>query len=275
MSADSLAPEHERERQLDLVPKTPAETDLKVPAQPDEDAHDVETGDEPDMAAINRVYRYALLCAFKEARMTDFEQENRLQNHPALLDPVLPLRRDQEQHRAGADHEHQRGPRHGLRAQHDAAPDLHFPRPVLRLLRPVRFTEQPDHDAAKPARVDVPHRHERRAHRELSRCCKGRVGDVSASITPGHRHRGNVARHVVLSDPLLPPVPHRQENRNVLHGSPNLRRGRGPRVCGLPVHGRHERPGRLPVDVFDLWPRGHTHGHLAPMVAPRPASPSG
>lgn len=59
MSANLPAFECEREAQFGHA-KTTAEMDLKAPPQPDQDAYDVEAS-EPDMAAINRVYRYVLL----------------------------------------------------------------------------------------------------------------------------------------------------------------------------------------------------------------------
>lgn len=74
---------------------------------------------------------------------------------------------DPLQRRARADDERGRGPRPGLRPAPDAAPGLDGAGAVLRLLRRLRPAVEPDHDAAEPTRVDEPHRHQRRAHREL------------------------------------------------------------------------------------------------------------
>lgn len=67
MSADALAPgrahNHGHERQNYVVKaagEPPAEADQKVPELRSDgpDLYDAENGDEPDIAAINKVYRY-------------------------------------------------------------------------------------------------------------------------------------------------------------------------------------------------------------------------
>ena len=88
------------------------------------------------------------------------KQKTRLPHNPPLLDPLLPLLSHPLERRARANHERRLRPRPGHRAARFAAPDLHGPGAVLRVLCRVRSAVESGDDAAAPACMDESHCHQ-------------------------------------------------------------------------------------------------------------------
>lgn len=113
-------------------------TTTNTQEQPDPESYPdsaiAETGDEPDIASIERIYRYTSLPSVHPPKTPLTRQKTRLPHNPPLLDPLLPLLSNPLQRRPRANHERRLRPRPGHRAQSHTAPDLDRSGAVLRVL---------------------------------------------------------------------------------------------------------------------------------------------
>lgn len=141
--------------------------DVQEQHQPgDRGSHvDIETGDEPDMASIERVYRYATDSNTplfppsqgkkkkKNIVLTDYKKTGPPHN-PSLLGPLLPVFSHPIQRRISTDHERRRASRPRVHPAFDSPSSLDGSGPVLRVLCGVRLAVESGHDETQSACVD-------------------------------------------------------------------------------------------------------------------------
>lgn len=105
--------------------------------------------------------------------------------------------------------------------------------------------------------------------------CERRVELEAAAVLAGCGHRGHVAWYGVLSDAVLPTVADWEADWHVFHRVAGLGRRGWLGVGGIPADGWTGRPGRVQMDVPDLRAVWCAAGHLAALVATRPAAGAG
>ena len=181
------------------------------------------------------------------------KKKNRLPHNSPLLDPLLPLLRDPLQRRPGANHERRQWPRPRQRSARNTTSDLHRPGSILRVLRCLRPSLEPDHDTPATSRLDEPDRNQRGRDRGLYGGHEACMEPVPVASDPGDRDRGDVAGDVILPDVVLSAVADGKAHRAVLYGCADLGRCCRIGLRGVSGYGWGSWFGGVSMDVFGLW----------------------